>query len=204
GARAPVRPTSPRSVISSTCLGNISEPGTPSTIAHWVSSCCTHDAMAGVLKNMNTTKNENKILWNLYSSQLNKNRTEISNSTGIALKNIGRYISSLESKGLIITHTIQEGKKRYEMATISLEGNQYIDDNINKFLNFKPVNDIESEETIKEIAEHIEKEINDDTFKAELITIINRLVIRECDAKKLGYKSAIDLRQDINERILML
>ncbi|KKK96894.1 hypothetical protein LCGC14_2658200 [marine sediment metagenome] len=63
-------------------------------------------------KNTSRRSNKEKIYEFLLKQDKVLTTTEISNGTEIDIKNISRYLKTLESEGLIIRNTVQEGKRR--------------------------------------------------------------------------------------------
>ena len=75
-------------------------------------------------RNVSTSRisNVDKIYNYLLEQDKALTTTEISNNTKINIKNISRYLKALESKGLIVRNTIQEGKRR--LVYVKIKDNQ--------------------------------------------------------------------------------
>ena len=78
-------------------------------------------------RNISTSRisNVDKIYNYLLEQDKALTTTEISNKTEINIKNISRYLKALESKGLIVRNTIQEGKRR--LVYVKIKDNQNIE-----------------------------------------------------------------------------
>jgi len=72
-------------------------------------------------KNTSRIFNADKIYNYVLEQKGNVTITQISENTQIDLKNISRYINTLESKGKITRKTIQEGKKRFVYVNLPEE-----------------------------------------------------------------------------------
>ncbi len=169
--------------------------------------------------------NTEKILLVLKEMNCKVSSKDLSEFTGINDKNIGRYLTQLETKRFISRKVIQEGKKRYNMNSILSKGKRY------KFtITYKQfikelsqakeeihevnrqfgigassnttVTSAAVKENISEI--YLTQTLNNTENKMELIHIFKILAVRDIDAEKLGLKNKEALNKKIIDLIFKL
>lgn len=79
-------------------------------------------------RNIKITPNERKILDALFKADALLTTTNLSEASGIHIKNISRYIKSLVGKDLVLKEVIQKGKTRYVYVSLTSRKN---DDSFN-------------------------------------------------------------------------
>ena len=169
--------------------------------------------------------NKEKILLVLKEMNCKVSSKDLAEFTNINVKNIGKLLKGLAVDNFISRTTEQEGRKRYTMNEILARGKKYkfkytyeqlqkelekqdiieaINENIqNNQVKDLPINQ-EKIEIVKVKQVPKPKSIKKDIIKAEILTIIKTLAIRDLDAQRLGYKTKKELTNKLISLILKL